>query len=564
MSENSVVRDEPIAVIGMACRIPGASTPDEFWQLLRNGESAITEIPDDRYAAQLRDAGIRRGGFVREVDTFDPEFFGISPREALAMDPQQRLALELCWEALESAGVVPARLRESRTGVFVGAIADDYATLTHQRDQSAITQHTLTGLNRGLIANRVSYALGLRGPSVAVDTGQSSSLAAVHLACESLRRGETGTALAGGVQLNVAPDGFLAAARFGALSPDGDCFTFDARANGYVRGEGGGLVVLKRLSDALRDGDPVLCVIRGSEANNDGGGDSLTTPAAEGQAALLRAAYERAGIEPSQVQYVELHGTGTKVGDPVEARALGEVLGTGRPAGSPLLVGSAKTNVGHLEGAAGITGLIKTVLALVHGELPASLNHESPHPAIPLADLNLRVQTGLDEWTPDEDAPRRAGVSSFGMGGTNVHVVLEQGPVAEPVEAGGQSSVAAGVVPWVLSGRGEAALRGQAERLRAFVVARPELSPVDVGYSLALSRSAFSHRATVVGADREELLQGLEDLASGVVPGAAVSSGPTAFLFAGQGAQRLGMGRELYESFPVFVSVFDEVCGGLG
>ncbi|QKV91028.1 SDR family NAD(P)-dependent oxidoreductase [Streptomyces sp. NA02950] len=563
MSENSVARDEHIAVIGMACRMPGASTPDEFWQLLRNGESAITEIPEDRHAAQLRDAGIRRGGFVRAVDTFDPEFFGISPREALAMDPQQRLALELCWEALESAGVVPARLQGSRTGVFVGAVADDYAALTHRREQAAITQHTLTGLNRGLIANRVSYALGLRGPSVAVDTGQSSSLAAVHLACESLRRGETETALAGGVQLNLAPDSFLAASRFGALSPDGSCFTFDARANGYVRGEGGGLVLLKRLSDAVRDGDPVRCVIRGSEANNDGGGDSLTTPAAQGQATLLRTAYERAGVHPSQVQYVELHGTGTKVGDPVEARALGEVLGTGRPAGSPLLVGSVKTNVGHLEGAAGITGLLKTVLALVHGELPPSLNYESRNPAIPLDELNLRVQTGLAEWTPAEGTPRRAGVSSFGMGGTNVHVVLEEGPVAGPAEPAVRPSVVTDVVPWVVSGRGEGALRAQAERLRAYVVARPELSPVDIGYSLALSRSAFSHRATVVGSDREELLRGLADLASGVVPGAAAVDGATAFLFTGQGAQRLGMGRELYGVFPVFAEAFDEVCGEL-
>ncbi|MEU8828047.1 type I polyketide synthase [Streptomyces sp. NPDC048636] len=575
MSEKSVARDEVvgdemvsdqnIAVIGMACRIPGASTPDEFWELLRNGESAITEIPDDRHAAQLRDAGIRRGGFVKQVDTFDPEFFGISPREALAMDPQQRLALELCWEALESAGVLPARLQDSRTGVFVGAIADDYATLTHRGERSAITQHTLTGLNRGLIANRVSYALGLRGPSVAVDTGQSSSLAAVHLACESLRRGETETALAGGVQLNVAPDSFLAASRFGALSPDGDCFTFDARANGYVRGEGGGLVVLKRLTDALRDGVPVLCVIRGSEANNDGGGDSLTTPDAQGQAALLRTAYERAGVAPSQVQYVELHGTGTKVGDPVEARALGEVLGTGRPAGAPLLVGSAKTNVGHLEGAAGITGLIKTVLALVHGELPPSLNYATPNPAIPLDELNLRVQTVLGEWTPAGGAPRRAGVSSFGMGGTNVHVVLEQGPVAEPVEAvAPQPSVVTDVVPWVVSGRGVGALRAQAERLRAYVAARPELSPVDVGCSLASSRSSFSHRATVVGSDREALLSGLDQIASGITPGTVTDDeGRTALMFTGQGAQRLGMGRELYDAFPVFASVFDAVCAEL-
>ncbi|NUH37125.1 hypothetical protein HUF15_10200, partial [Streptomyces samsunensis] len=557
MSENSLLRDGHIAVIGMACRVPGASTPDEFRQLLRNGESAITRIPVDRYADELRDAGIRFGGFVETAAEFDPEFFGISPREALAMDPQQRLALELCWEALENAGLLPAHLEGSRTGVFIGAIADDYATLVHRRDPAAITQHTLTGLNRGIIANRVSYALGLRGPSVAVDTGQSSSLAAVHLACESLRRGETETAVAGGVQLNLAPDSFIAASRFGALSPDGRSYTFDARANGYVRGEGGGLVVLKRLPDALRDGDPVLCVVRGSEANNDGGGDSLTTPAAHGQEAMLRAAYERAGVDPAKVQYVELHGTGTKVGDPVEAEALGAVLGARRADDAPLRVGSVKTNVGHLEGAAGITGLIKTVLSLAHRELFPTLNHETPNPAIPLDTLGLTVQTSLDTWATEADAPRLAGVSSFGMGGTNVHMVLEQAPAEDLTPAlTPERPTAMDVVPWVFSARGEGALRAQAERLRSFVAERPELGAVDVGYSLALTRSAFGHRAVVVGRDREELLRGLDDLAAGMVPGTATSGGGTAFLFTGQGAQRLGMGRELYGAFPVFAVAF--------
>uniref|UniRef100_UPI0021CFF0C8 type I polyketide synthase n=1 Tax=Streptomyces lycopersici TaxID=2974589 RepID=UPI0021CFF0C8 len=560
MSENSLVRDGHIAVVGMACRVPGASTPDEFRQLLRIGESAITQIPADRYADELRDAGIRFGGFVERAAEFDPEFFGISPREARAMDPQQRLALELCWEALENAGLVPARLEGSRTGVFIGAIADDYAALVHRGEPADITQHTLTGLNRGIIANRVSYALGLRGPSVAVDTGQSSSLAAVHLACESLRRGETETAVAGGVQLNLAPDGFIAASRFGALSPDGRSFTFDARANGYVRGEGGGLVVLKRLPDALRDRDPVLCVIRGSDANNDGGGDSLTTPAAHGQEAMLRTAYERAGVDPARVQYVELHGTGTKVGDPVEAAALGAVLGAGRADGAPLRVGSVKTNVGHLEGAAGITGLIKAVLSLTHRELFPSLNHETPNPAIPLDTLGLTVQTTLDAWATEADAPRLAGVSSFGMGGTNVHMVLEEAPADGPAE---ERPTGLDTVPWVLSARGEAALRAQARRLRSYVVARPELEPVDVGYSLALTRSVFGHRAAVVGRDREELLNGLDQLATGMVPGAVAGSGGTAFLFTGQGAQRPGMGRGLYAAFPVFAAVFDEVCAEL-
>ncbi|NKI45252.1 SDR family NAD(P)-dependent oxidoreductase [Streptomyces sp. LD120] len=562
MSDKSVMRDEHIAVIGMACRVPGASTPDEFWQLLREGVSAITEIPADRHAAELEDAGIRFGGFLDAVDEFDPEFFGISPREALAMDPQQRLALELCWEALESTGTDPAALRESRTGVFIGAIADDYAALA-RRERMGVTQHTLTGLNRGIIANRLSYVLGLRGPSVAVDTGQSSSLTAVHLACESLRRGESETTVAGGVQLNLAPDSFLAASAFGALSPDGRCFTFDARANGYVRGEGGGLVVLKRLADAERDGDPVLCVIRGSQTNNDGGGDSLTTPARQGQESMLRAACAQAGIAPGAVQYVELHGTGTRAGDPVEARALGEVLGAGRPAEAPLRVGSVKTNVGHLEGAAGITGLIKTVLSLVHRALPPSLNHESPHPAIPLGELGLRVQTAHEDWTPPIGLPRLAGVSSFGMGGTNVHVVLEEAPRGETAEAAPERPVPPRQVAWPLAARSEDALRAQAAQLHTHILSRPELHPLDVGYSLATGRTAFAHRAVLTGSDRNTLLADLHHLASGTTPAATALHGRTAFLFTGQGAQRLGMGQELYETFPAFAAAFDVVCAEL-
>ena len=567
MSENSVVCDEPIAVIGISCRVPGASTPDEFWRLLRNGDNAVSTIPTDRFDADLLGSHVRFGGFVKTgVDRFDPAFFGISPREAASMDPQQRLALELSWEALENAGVVPETLRGSRTGVFVGAIGDDYAALVHRQDESVITQHTLTGLNRSIIANRVSYLLGLTGPSMLVDTGQSSSLAAVHTACQSIQRGEADLALAGGVQLNLIPDSFVTASKFGALSPDGRCFTFDARANGYVRGEGGGLVVLKRLSHAERDGDPVLCVIRGSATNNDGGGDSLTTPAASGQQELLRAAYERAGVDPAGVQYVELHGTGTRVGDPVEAAALGAVLGAGRTGSPALSVGSVKTNVGHLEGAAGITGLIKVALSISHRELPPSLNFEEPNPDIPLDDLRLRVQTDLGAWTAPDGDPLVAGVSSFGMGGTNVHVVVQEAPARIETGAGSDAvadaapDVVPGVVPWVLSGRDAAALQGQASRLRDLVAGSPELSPVDVGLSLVTSRSSFAHRAVVVGTDRDELLAGLEDVASGAVSGTTASSGGTALMFTGQGSQRLGMGRELCETYPVFAAAFTEAC----
>jgi len=387
--------DQATAVIGMSCRFPQAPDPAAFWRLLVQGESAIGETPESRRAslapADTDSAAVRRGGHLDHVDRFDAGFFGISPREADMMDPQQRLILELGWEALEEGAIVPGRLGGSRTGVFIGAIWDDYAALARHIGPKAVGRYALSGLNRGIIANRLSYVLGLRGPSLTVDTGQSSSLVAVHLACESLRRGESELALAGGVNLTLAPDSDLVSARFGALSPDGRCHTFDARANGYVRGEGGGLVVLKPLARALADGDRIHAVIRGSAMNNDGGGDGLTAPLREAQEDVLRLAYRAAGVNPADVRYVELHGTGTKVGDPIEAAALGTVVGRARTDGSPLLVGSVKTNIGHLEGAAGIAGLLKTVLSISRQQIPASLNFTTPNPAIPFDDLNLRV-----------------------------------------------------------------------------------------------------------------------------------------------------------------------------
>ena len=420
----------PVAVVGLACRLPGAPDPAAFWRLLRAGVDAVTAVPEWRWDAEaLFDADVaapgransRWGGFVDDVEGFDAEFFGISPKEAVWLDPQQRLALELGWEVLEDAGVVPATLRGTGTGVFLGAMADDYATLA-ATTSADLTRHSLTGLSRGLLANRLSYLLGVHGPSLVVDTGQSSSLVAVHLACESLRRGEAELAIAGGVQLNLVPESTVGASKFGALSPDGRCHTFDARANGYVRGEGGGAVLLKPLPAALADGNTVYCVIRGSATNNDGTTDTLTTPSVHAQAAVLAAAYRAAATDPAAVDYVELHGTGTRAGDPVEAAALGTALGAHRPAGAPLRVGSVKTNIGHLEGAAGIAGLLKVVLTLHHRVLPPSLHFETPHPDIPLAELNLRVQ-GAAEPLP-RDRVVVAGVSSFGMGGTNCHVVL--------------------------------------------------------------------------------------------------------------------------------------------
>ncbi|MFE2219461.1 type I polyketide synthase, partial [Streptomyces canus] len=538
---------DAVAIVGISCRLPQAPDPEAFWDLLRRGASGITEAPADRWVDGEHGAIPPRGGFLERIDTFDPAFFGIAPREAASMDPQQRLTLELAWECLEDAGVVPASLRATRTGVFIGTTAGDYATLLHQQGPDAITPHAVTGINRGIIANRVSYTLGLHGPSLTVDTAQSSALVAVHLACESLRAGESELAIAGGVNLILAPESTLGLTRFGGLSPDGVAYTFDARANGYVRGEGGGAVVLKPLERALADGDRVYGVIRGSAVNNDGASDGLTVPSPAAQEEVLRLAYERAGVSASAVQYVELHGTGTPVGDPIEAAALGAAVGSARPAGEPLLVGSAKTNVGHLEGAAGVVGLLKAVLALRHREIPASLNFERPNPAIDLEGLNLRVPTALSAW-PEGEA--FAGVSSFGMGGTNCHIVLEAAPQARTGE------VTRVPAPWVLSARTEAALRGQARRLRRFVANSPELDPADVAFSLATSRSAFEHRAVVTAAeDRFDALAALaEGLPHpGLTTGTAIS-GKTVFVFPGQGSQWPAMGRHLLAHEPVFAA----------
>ncbi|GAA4544859.1 type I polyketide synthase [Streptomyces collinus] len=561
-------RSEDIAVVGLSCRLPGAGNPEAFWELLSTGASAITPVPADRLRPASGEAapagtapGLRHGGFLQSVDTFDAGFFGIAPREARVMDPQQRLVLELAWEALENAGIVPATLRGSRTAVFVGTLRDDYAALLYQHGARTVTQHTMTGVNRGVIANRVSYHLGLRGPSLTVDSAQSSSLVAVHLACESLRAGESDAAIVAGVNLNILAEAAVAGERFGGLSPDGTTYTFDARANGFVRGEGGGAVVLKPLSRALADGDDVLGVIHASAVNNDGATPGLTVPGQETQERVLREAYERGGLDPDAVQYVELHGTGTPVGDPVEAAALGAVLGTARSGAGPLRVGSAKTNVGHLEGAAGIIGLIKTLLALRHRRLPASLNFDTPNPAIPLAQLGLEVQRETGDW-PAPHRPLIAGVSSFGMGGTNAHVVLGEGPAAPSPAAASEGDQA--LLPWVVSGRGTAALAAQAGRLRTAVTADPAPRPEDIGRSLATTRTVFDHRAVVLADDRAGMATGLTALAEGraaaqVVTG-AVRPGTTAFLFTGQGAQRAAMGRELRDAFPAFRAAFDEVC----
>ncbi|TQS19344.1 type I polyketide synthase, partial [Microbispora sp. KK1-11] len=587
--------EDAVAVVGLACRLPGAPHPRDLWELLRAGRDAVGPPPESRLAREPRLAGLL-GGFLDRVDEFDAGFFGVSPKEAAAMDPQQRLTLELAWEALEDAGIRSADLAGTSASVVIGAMAADYATLVYQRGEAAITRHTLAGLTRGILANRVSYALDLRGPSLTVDTAQSSALVAVHLACESLRSGEAPVALAGGVNLNLVPESTATAERFGGLSPDGRCHTFDARANGYARGEGGGIVVLKPLRQALADGDHVYAVILGSAVNNDGATPGLTVPGAAAQEQVVRLAVERAGVDPADVQAVELHGTGTRVGDPIEAAALGAALGAARPATRPLLVGSAKTNVGHLEGAAGIVGLLKAVLSIHHREVPASLNYETPNPGIDLAALNLRVATELSPW-PRPDAPLIAGVSSFGVGGANCHVVLAEPPPApaahgpgapprttrrtareevatdagpagdgEALGSGGGGGGGPEVVPLVLSARDPAALREQAARLSGS--AALDANPSDVALSLATGRTAFEHRAVVVGADPHDLRErlrafGAGDLASGTVQGRARDLGGTVLVFPGQGSQWAGMGRDLADASPVFARHLAEAAEAL-
>ncbi|WP_285731614.1 type I polyketide synthase [Nocardiopsis sp. ATB16-24] len=542
----------PVAVVGVSCRLPGASTPDAFWRLLCEARESIT-APPERLGTVSPERDRHWGGYLDRAEDFDASFFGVSPREAMAMDPQQRIMLELSWEALENARTSPESLRGSDTGVFTGAIASDYATLQQRGGHGGITHHTLTGTQRGMIANRVSYTLGLSGPSLTVDSGQSSSLVSVYMAMESLRRGECGIALAGGVNLILSPESTESVAHFGGLSPDARCYTFDARANGYVRGEGGAVVVLKPLDRALADGDRIHAVLRGGAVNNSGRTSYLARPEVAGQEEVLRAAYRQAAADPAQVGYVELHGTGTPAGDPVEAEALGTVFAAGRE--EPLKVGSVKTNIGHLEGAAGIAGFVKAVLSLSHGQLPPTRNFASPHPDIDLERWGLSPQTTREPWPAD--APL-AGVSSFGMGGTNCHLVLGPPPLRQPEKtepSTGESTL--DPVPWVLSARSEAALRAQAAALHAFVSARPGLSAQDVGFSLATTRAVFEHRAVIL-ASGDSGAQELESVRPSSVPlpeDDRERRGPV-LVFPGQGGQWAGMVRDLLDGSGPLAQVF--------
>ncbi len=533
---------EPIAVVGMSCRLPGAPSPAWLRRLLAEGREAVGDVPPGRWTDGDRSG---RGGFVSDVDGFDAPFFGVSPREAAAMDPQQRLVLELAWEACEDARIAPGTLRGSGTAVVVGAINGDYALL---HDRLGAGPHTLTGTHRSLIANRVSYVLGLRGPSLTVDSGQSSSLVAVHLAAEQLRRGTAAVALAGGVNLNLLAAGTETVDRFGALSPQGRCHTFDGRADGYVRGEGGGLVVLKPLSAALADGDRVHAVLLGGAVNNDGGGDGLTVPRAEAQTEVIRLACADAGVAPADVQYVELHGTGTPVGDPIEAEALGAAFAGDRP--EPLPVGSVKTVVGHLEGAAGIAGLLKVLVCLEERRLSPSLNFATPNPAIPFGTLNLEVVGEARDW-PRPQERLVAGVSSFGVGGTNCHLVVAEAPVVPQPE-----DVASGDVPLVLSARSAAALPAQARALAAHLAGHAH---GDVARSLLRTRELFEHRAVVFD-DLASLADGTPS--ENVVTGRTVD-GADVLVFPGQGSQWPEMAGALLRDSPVFARRLAECSAAL-